>query len=298
MPRPPARGSMSRSWRPSWRPKRWPSTRGLREAVASQILVSKLTAEDHQYSFRHALVQEAIYADLLPGERTRLHAAFAHALSNQTQPDGDLSRTAELAYHWHAAHDLPQAFEASVRAGLAADAMFGSADALANYERALELWDRVPDAAARSPVDRVRDPRCSRRRTRGTHSIPCRRICASRGGSGRPSGRPSPGGAGAFVPRRRCSSILTMEAASPPFGKPSTSSRQIPHRRLVPGCLSHSAECWRRSTVTRSRWPCCRRARRGASGRQATIRAESPRSHGARHRHTSSDRACCHRATG
>ena len=128
---------------------------GLREAVASQILVSKPTADDHEYAFRHALVQEAVYAELLPGERTRLHAAFAHALSNQTQPEGDLWRTAELAYHWHAAHDLPQAFEASVRAGLAADAMFGSADALANYERALELWDQVPDAAARSPVDRV-----------------------------------------------------------------------------------------------------------------------------------------------
>ena len=31
------------------------------------------------YAFRHALMQEAAYDDLLPGERRRLHRAFAQA---------------------------------------------------------------------------------------------------------------------------------------------------------------------------------------------------------------------------
>ena len=43
----------------------------VREAVAHQLLVPDGT---HGYTFRHALLREAIYADLLPGERTRLHA--------------------------------------------------------------------------------------------------------------------------------------------------------------------------------------------------------------------------------
>ena len=33
--------------------------------------------------------------------------------------------------------------------------LFAYRDARMSYERALELWDRVPDAAERSPVDRV-----------------------------------------------------------------------------------------------------------------------------------------------
>ena len=39
--------------------------------------------------------------------------------------------------------------------GLAADAMYAFAEARASYEVALELWDRVPDAAALSPLDQV-----------------------------------------------------------------------------------------------------------------------------------------------
>ena len=45
---------------------------GAREAVAHQLLV---THPDGTYAFRHALVGEAIYEDLLPGERTALHAS-------------------------------------------------------------------------------------------------------------------------------------------------------------------------------------------------------------------------------
>jgi predicted ATPase len=50
---------------------------GAREAVAHQVLV---THPDGTYAFRHALVGEAIYEDLLPGERTQLHARLADAL--------------------------------------------------------------------------------------------------------------------------------------------------------------------------------------------------------------------------
>ncbi|MGH2813886.1 MAG: ATP-binding protein, partial [Actinomycetota bacterium] len=51
----------------------------LREAVSAQVLLAD--ADDGTYGFRHALVKEAVYAELLPGERTRLHARFAAALA-------------------------------------------------------------------------------------------------------------------------------------------------------------------------------------------------------------------------
>jgi DNA-binding CsgD family transcriptional regulator/tetratricopeptide (TPR) repeat protein len=125
----------------------------LREAVEHHILTTHPGSD--QLAFRHALMREAVYESLLPWERTRLHAAFAEALE-ATPPDaGDPSRTAELAYHWYAAHDLSRALEAAVRAAKAFDRVLAPADAHAQYERALELWDRVPDAARLVGLERV-----------------------------------------------------------------------------------------------------------------------------------------------
>ncbi|HYU50329.1 MAG TPA: AAA family ATPase [Candidatus Limnocylindria bacterium] len=129
-------------------------TAALRESVDRQILVVNQGANEETYGFRHKLMQEAIYLDLLPGERTRLHAAFAEVLSEHSG-DGGASRSAQLAYHWFAANDLPRALVASVEAGRVADGSYGFAEAFAHYERALALWDQVPDAEARLAVDRI-----------------------------------------------------------------------------------------------------------------------------------------------
>jgi ATP/maltotriose-dependent transcriptional regulator MalT len=125
----------------------------LREAVSRQVLVPDETAGVERYAFRHALVQEAIYDELLPGERTRLHSAFARALE-ACCGDGT-SSAAELAYHWHRASNLPCAMEWSVAAGVAAEASYAFPEAVAQYERAVDLWDQVPDAEARAGRDRV-----------------------------------------------------------------------------------------------------------------------------------------------
>jgi DNA-binding CsgD family transcriptional regulator/tetratricopeptide (TPR) repeat protein len=126
----------------------------LREAVERHILVPVDTGAEEAFIFRHSLLQEAIYGELLPGERSRLHGRFADALAkaNHAANDADAS---ELAYHWYAAHDLPHALEASVRAGAEAERVNAFADAHAQFERALELWDRVPDAPRRTGLDRV-----------------------------------------------------------------------------------------------------------------------------------------------
>ena len=46
----------------------------LREAVAEQVLI---TDGDGRFLFRHALLREALYDDLLPGERGELHLSLA-----------------------------------------------------------------------------------------------------------------------------------------------------------------------------------------------------------------------------
>lgn len=124
----------------------------LREAVEHHLLV--VDHSGHAYAFRHALTRDALYDDLLPGERVRLHSAYGTALSADPSllgENGNLAAT--LAHHWYAAVDLPRALSASVQAGRQAVAAFAPAEALRHLERALEVWTRVPDAVERAGVD-------------------------------------------------------------------------------------------------------------------------------------------------
>ena len=106
--------------------------RALRSAVESHVLV---ISHDDTYAFRHALLAEAVYDDLLPGERVRLHAAYVEALRH----GAGRGTAAELARHARAAMDLPTALAASVQAGDEALAVGGPDEAAGHYERALEL---------------------------------------------------------------------------------------------------------------------------------------------------------------
>ena len=116
-------------------------TAALREAVHDQLL----TIEGNACRFRHALVREALYDDLLPGERERMHVATAQALETSSRLS-EQARWASIAYHWDAAHDAPRAFAASVRAGIEAENVRALADAAEQFERALRLHDQVPGA--------------------------------------------------------------------------------------------------------------------------------------------------------
>jgi DNA-binding CsgD family transcriptional regulator/tetratricopeptide (TPR) repeat protein len=120
----------------------------LREAVAQHVLVQDADG----YAFRHALLQEAAYADLLPGERTALHLALAEALRDDPSL-ADGTAAAELALHWSAAHRMPEALAAYVSAGLEAEQVFAFVEAAQHFERALEIWDLVDDAAERAQLD-------------------------------------------------------------------------------------------------------------------------------------------------
>jgi DNA-binding CsgD family transcriptional regulator len=113
----------------------------VREAVTHQLLVPD-GAEG--YVFRHALLREAVYGDLLPGERTRLHATMSSLLSDE-QRLAVPGTAAELAQHCLASHDIPGAFAASVRAGDEAEQLGAPAEAHRHYDQALALWERVAD---------------------------------------------------------------------------------------------------------------------------------------------------------
>ena len=126
----------------------------LHEAVAEHVLV---TGPDGQLRFRHALLREVVYDDLLPGERGELHLRLARAL--EARLGRDQEREAELAGavagHYVAAGDQPAALRAAVHAALAARDVHAYGEAAELAERALELWPRVPRAEQQIPLTRV-----------------------------------------------------------------------------------------------------------------------------------------------
>jgi len=124
----------------------------LREAVEGHVLVSD---DGGAYRFRHPLLRETLEDDLLPGERSALHLTLARALEQRLQDGSDAQITAAVAHHFAATDDHAAALTAAVRAATAAEHVHAYGEAAALLERALELWDRVPDAEERAGADRV-----------------------------------------------------------------------------------------------------------------------------------------------
>ncbi len=114
----------------------------LREAVAHQVLIS----DGLSYTFRHALLREAVYADLLAGERVPLHAALAGALRERPElASAPTGAAAEIAHHWAAAGEAEAALSTSITAGEEAARVYALQEARRHYDRVLDLWDRVRD---------------------------------------------------------------------------------------------------------------------------------------------------------
>jgi DNA-binding CsgD family transcriptional regulator/tetratricopeptide (TPR) repeat protein len=118
----------------------------LRECVVHHLLA--VSPGEDAYAFRHALAREAVYQDLLPGERIRLHGAIAEAITdNPALAYSKLRSVAtELAHHWWEAGNPPQALRACVVAGTDAAEICAFAESERQFSRALRLWSEVENA--------------------------------------------------------------------------------------------------------------------------------------------------------
>jgi DNA-binding CsgD family transcriptional regulator len=116
----------------------------LRDAVDHHLLIHD--RERDAFVFRHDVVREAVYSDLLPGERAPVHGAVALAI-------GDGGPQAELAVHWRAAGERERALRSSIAAGLEAEDARAFAEALRHLRAALELWPVDGDPGV--GVDRI-----------------------------------------------------------------------------------------------------------------------------------------------
>lgn len=119
----------------------------LREATAQFVI--EPSPDGRRYRFRHALLREAVYDELLPGDRVDLHRRIADALVAEPRlaAPGPAAAAAERAHHLAASQQSAAAFAAYVEAGRTAQAASAWAEALKAFERALEL-ESHPEVAA------------------------------------------------------------------------------------------------------------------------------------------------------
>jgi DNA-binding CsgD family transcriptional regulator len=120
-------------------------------AAVRQLSAARLLAEptDGGHRPRHALLGEAIAADLLPSERISLHERVAGAL----EAGADETLAAEAAGHWAAAGRRREELQARLTAANAAEHVFAYADAATHWQRAIELCQAEPNADLGDGID-------------------------------------------------------------------------------------------------------------------------------------------------
>jgi len=98
--------------------------------------------EDPEYRFKHSLVQETAYASLLRDRRMALHHEVAEAIL-RLNPEAGVHTPAVLAFHYYRAGDAERAFGFALRAGDKARRNYAHQEAIANYDLALSVAERL-----------------------------------------------------------------------------------------------------------------------------------------------------------
>ena len=126
-----------------------PALAELREAGIVEVAKDQ---SDLTCMFRHPLVQEVVYGDLMPAERQRLHRAFGDAMAPRTDGTADRKWALELARHLWMAGDVARAVPALVKAADSAMDSLAFTEALVLYERAIELGASYQPSNPRGPI--------------------------------------------------------------------------------------------------------------------------------------------------
>lgn len=122
----------------------------LRTAVDRSILVAD--QDGRSYRFRHALLEEAVHDDLLPGDRIELHRRTASAL--QARP---AAQPGALARHLDLGGRPQEAIDAYLEAASRAFRALAWTEAVAAHERAAELVATAATEPNEASVARLRE---------------------------------------------------------------------------------------------------------------------------------------------
>jgi class 3 adenylate cyclase/predicted ATPase len=127
--------------------------RALRDALAqlvgAELIFQRGLPPDSSYLFKHALVQDAVYASLVRSRRRQLHADIAHVLEAQFA-DVAASEPEVLAHHFTAAGLGERGVLYWQRAGEQASDRSANLEATGHFNAAIELLKTLPDTPART----------------------------------------------------------------------------------------------------------------------------------------------------
>ena len=121
----------------------------LNQLVDAGLIFRRGLAEDGQYIFKHALVQDAAYRSLLKSKRRKLHQRIAEVLKSRFSERVE-SEPELLAHHFTEAGLIEPAFEQWKLAGLRAVDAFANVEATSHLSKALELFAKFDDSDQRA----------------------------------------------------------------------------------------------------------------------------------------------------
>ncbi len=124
----------------------------LAQLVGAELIYRRGAPPDAEYTFKHALVQDAAYDTLLRGRRQQLHAHIAAALEDRF-PEIVAAQPVLLAHHCTAAGLTEQAIAYWLAAGRQALARSAAAEAVSLLRRGLALVAALPDTDRRRETE-------------------------------------------------------------------------------------------------------------------------------------------------
>jgi predicted ATPase len=120
----------------------------LEQLVRAELILRRGSPPDAEYTFKHALVQDAAYSTMLRGRRQQLHGRITAVLEAhfpgivETQPE-------LLARHCAEAGLAEKAVGYCLKAGQQAIARSAMTEAVAQLRKGLDLLSSIPDGTAR-----------------------------------------------------------------------------------------------------------------------------------------------------
>ncbi|HEY1559649.1 MAG TPA: AAA family ATPase [Caulobacteraceae bacterium] len=125
---------------------------GLEKLVDAELVYVRGAPPETTYQFRHALILDAAYANLLKSRRRELHARAAQALADEFPALAE-SRPEVLARHWEGAGEGQKAILAWIAAGRRAAARAAHVESVEQFRAALDLVQDLPEGAERSGLE-------------------------------------------------------------------------------------------------------------------------------------------------
>jgi predicted ATPase len=122
----------------------------LEQLASAGLIFRRGTPPDAEYTFKHALVQDAAYSTLLRSRRQQLHARITSTLESQF-PDIVAAKPQLLAQHSAEAGLNEKAISYCLKAGQQAIAHSAMAEAVAQLLKGLDLLAALPEALRQQP---------------------------------------------------------------------------------------------------------------------------------------------------